>query len=103
MNIMGPIAILAVIALSGCTDLLVRNDKVELEIAGPPIDSTLTRQAFLYAIPPASDGPQNAGLSAQKWSMLGREDRGAAVMSDEYGPAACESIAGSPSGWEEIL
>lgn len=95
-------AILASIASSGCADLSARSDRVQLEVAGPPIDADQTGQAFLYAIPATADKAADGGLLAQNWSMLGREDRAAAV-SPEYAPSPCERVAGKTSRSQDII
>ena len=66
---------------------------VQLEVAARPVEADQTGQPFLYAIPSATETGGMKELAAQNWSMLGREDRAAAISS-EYAPVACESVAG---------
>ena len=100
---MRPIAIFIGLALSGCAGSFTPHNQVRLEIGGPPIDASQTSQPFLYAIPRGTGGPGDGGLLAQSWSMLGREDLGAASMSNEYAAVECEPVEGGPSGWDAVV
>lgn len=79
------------------------SDRVRLEVSGPPIDPAHTGQPFLYAVPGVIKGSNDGGISAQAWSMLGREDRSAASGSAEYQLAVCPAIQGYATGLDQVV
>ncbi|OBX19147.1 hypothetical protein A9995_08395 [Erythrobacter sp. QSSC1-22B] len=90
------IAILA----SACASVPPPSPAVTLEIAGAPLSAEETGQAFFYRLP-GSDDP--AGIAAQTWSMLGREDRAAMTGDAEYLPRACTSMPTTPRDRESVV
>ncbi|MEO0419348.1 MAG: hypothetical protein AAF249_10815 [Pseudomonadota bacterium] len=80
---------------------------VELIVSGPPIEATETEQDYIYLRPEVPqayrDSPGAAGILAQGWSMLGREDLGAKAGSDEYEARPCKALEGGTKGTEAAL
>jgi hypothetical protein len=97
--------LVTLIALSGCAGVAAPPERVQLEVAGPPIDAPLIPLPDFYRLPPAGDESGDGGRLAQQWAMLGREDRAAASQSGsaEYIPRPCEAAPGSPSGWDAVI
>jgi hypothetical protein len=93
------IAGIAVLA-SACTSVPPPGSAVTLEAAGAPISAEETGQAFLYRLPGAEDP---AGIAAQTWSMLGREDRAAMTGDSEYLPQPCAPVPDAPRGRESVV
>jgi hypothetical protein len=93
----------ALLSLSSCCGLKVAAHPVETNVYGPPINASETGQAFLYKIPKVVVAGDDGGLAAQRWSMLGREDKAAQTGSEEYLPSACPRTPTSISGWEDIV
>ena len=95
-------SVFALIALSGCAGVKVPRDRVKLEVAGPVIDAPLIPLPDFYRLPQAGENGDGGGL-AQRWAMLGREDRAAATAGEEYTPRECEVATGSPLGWDAVI
>ncbi len=93
----------ALIALSGCAGVKIPSDQVQLEVAGPAIDAPLIPLPDFYKLPQMAGENMDGGGLAQRWTMLGREDRAAASASDEYRPRECEVATGSPLGWDAVI
>jgi hypothetical protein len=90
---------LAVLACA-CTSVPPPRPAVTLEIAGAPQSAEETGQAFFYRLP----GPDDpAGIAAQTWSMLGREDRAAAIGDAEYLPQPCTPLPGVSQGAANVV
>lgn len=75
--------LLPALLLASCETVPITEDSVQLTVLGPPIAAEETGQKFIYQRPRVPEGmpddASTAGLRAQGWSMLGREDRGAAL------------------------
>ncbi|MBU1755754.1 MAG: hypothetical protein KJ703_01985 [Alphaproteobacteria bacterium] len=99
MNWRQAIAGIAVLA-SACASVPPPGSAVTLEVAGAPISAEETGQAFLYRLPGAEDP---AGIAAQTWSMLGREDRAAMTGDSEYLPQPCTPVPDAPRGRESVV
>jgi len=78
--------------LTGCATLPSSENAVGLSVAGPPIPADSSGLAILYRVP-GTEG--FVGSIDQRWSLLGREDRGAASQPGEYRARACAPL---PSG-----
>ncbi len=99
MNWRQAVAGIAVLA-SACTSVPPPGPAVTLEIAGAPLSAEETGQAFLYRVP----GPDDpAGIAAQTWSMLGREDRAAMTGDSEYLPQPCTPAPDTPKGRQSVI
>jgi len=98
-------SVFALIALSSCAGVAVPRDRVQLEVAGPAIDAPLIPLPDFYRLPRAVGEGGDGGRLAQRWAMLGREDRAAASESGgaEYSPRECEAVPGSPLGWDAVI
>lgn len=98
--------LLPALLLASCETVSITEDPVRLTVLGPPIAAEETGQKFLYQRPRVPEGmpddASTAGLRAQGWSMLGREDRGAALGEAEYREQACDPLPASPEGLDEI-
>lgn len=94
----------ALAALSGCADASAPPDRVQLEVAGPPVDPGQSVFGDIYRMPVRTSEGFDGGTFAQRWAMLGREDRAAASASGsaEYTPEKCDAIPGSPFGWDAV-
>jgi hypothetical protein len=103
LGISGSMAI--AIALSSCAGVAVPRDQVRLEVAGPIIDAPPIPFPDFYRLPRSVGEGEDGGRLAQRWAMLGREDRAAASESGsaEYSPRECEMAPGSPSGWDAVI
>ncbi|MEM7689800.1 MAG: hypothetical protein AAF291_12330 [Pseudomonadota bacterium] len=112
--IIGALGLIASLALaatfSGSQRALAQDAEaasVELVISGPVIEAEETRSAFIYVrpeVPEAYRGNSaSAGILAQGWSLLGREDLGAAAGSDEYAPRPNETPNVVATGIEATL
>jgi hypothetical protein len=89
--------------LCGCTSLRGTNNAFELQVAGPPIEASLTGQGFLYTLPKDAGDQPDGGAAAQKWSMLGREDKSAKTVNAEYGAIPCSPLAKPEFGLDAII
>jgi hypothetical protein len=98
-------AILTLLALSGCVGVPVSRDPVQLEVAGPAIDPPVIPLPDFYKLPQAQGESTDGGRFAQRWAMMGREDRAAASASSgaEYTPRECAAAPGSPAGWDAVI
>ncbi|MEL6706881.1 MAG: hypothetical protein AAFP79_01265 [Pseudomonadota bacterium] len=103
-------AILGALALSVSGWALAQDSEageVELIVSGPPIEANETEQDYIYLRPEVPeayrDSPGAAGILAQGWSMLGREDLGAKAGSDEYEARPCKALEGGAKGTEAVL
>lgn len=104
-----PCALVASLAMLS-TAVLADEDEaagVELIVSGPVIEAEETRSAFIYVRPNAPEAYRgnsaSAGILAQGWSLLGREDLGAAAGSDEYLPRPNETPNVVATGIEPTL
>ena len=88
------------LALSACASVPSEPSPVHLKVAGPPISAEKTGEAFIYRIPQPDTPP---GIGAQQWSMLGREDRGAATGDGDYIARPCGQVPGGASGWSNVI
>ena len=98
--------LLPALLLASCETVPTTEDPVQLTVLGPPIAAEETGHKFIYQRPQVPEGmpddASSAGLRAQGWSMLGREDRGAALGGAEYREKDCEPLPESPAGLDAI-
>lgn len=97
----GELLFLAGAALSSCATVIDESD-IKLTVAGPPLDASATGDAYLYEAPPTNAERNEGGAASQQLSMLGREDKAAAI-DDEYEPAPCPPLDPMSSGEEAVL
>src|SRR5688572_20727956 len=95
----------ALVALAACADASAPRDPVQLEVAGPPVDPGQSAFGDIYRTPVRTSEGFDGGTFAQRWAMIGREDRAAASASGsaEYTPEKCDTIPGSPFGWDAVI
>lgn len=81
---------------------------VKLTVSGPPIEAKATGGLdYIYLRPevPAAyrDNSGAAGILAQGWTMLGREDLGVRAGSNEYQARPCDPLDGGAKGADNVL
>ncbi|MEO0644287.1 MAG: hypothetical protein AAFY47_12865, partial [Pseudomonadota bacterium] len=80
---------------------------IELIVDPEPIEAEATGMPGIYVQPSVPEQFREnsgaAGILAQGWSMLGREDLGAKAGSDEYQPRRCKALAGGATGAQNVL
>ncbi|MDJ0978325.1 MAG: hypothetical protein QNI87_07295 [Erythrobacter sp.] len=101
------VALATALAAASASAASGNESSVELIVEGPPIEAKATGQDHIYPRPsvpgPYRSSSSAAGILAQGWSMLGREDLAAAAGSNEYRARPCEALAGGASGAQEVL
>ncbi len=83
-----------------CTSVSSPVPAVTLEVAGDPLTAEETGRPFFYRLP-GRDDP--AGIAAQTWSMLGREDLAAGTGDAEYLPQPCTPLPGTSQGRQSVV
>ena len=96
-------ATFALVATSLVSEASAAAGEVELDLAGPIVDPDQTASPARYRVPRPTGTSWVASMIPQTWSMLGRADRAAAGGYREYRPSPCNRVAGSPSGWDEVV
>lgn len=93
----------ALVFAAACSTVRDGNDVV-LDVAGEPIAASATGKPYLYTLETLPEGEPSYGRIEQQWSMLGREDKAAAVTgSSEYAALDCPLPPGSAVGLDAIL
>lgn len=95
----------ALLALSSCASVDTPREQVHLEVVGPAIEAPQIPLPDFYRLPQPALAGADGGSFAQKWSILGREDRGAASERGrfEYSSLECEALPDSPTGWDAVI
>ncbi len=93
----------AALLLSSCPTYGAPKNNVKLDVYGPPTEASETGQAHLYKIFKIPVGEEDGGRSSQKWSMLGREDKGAQSGDAEYAAMPCPANPNYKAGLNNVI
>ncbi|MEM6493742.1 MAG: hypothetical protein AAF650_05115 [Pseudomonadota bacterium] len=97
---------LGVSGLTLAQDAERQTARVELTLAGPPVEAEETATPSLFqepVLPPGIPEEYGGGYLAQSWSLLGREDRSAQVDPSEYKRTQCLTPADPVIGAAAVL